>query len=170
MSVTRIDVRVTGASVTGASVTGASGAGDAGWDVQVAQGPAVLGAHRMRALESGHPAPADGGLSAQELADAIEALRTDTATEAAIHPLGEHLFRALVGPAWPAIEAATTEHAVLELALAPDAVCWSRKPIDEVVPIAHFGTQIFAWRAELALSTEMFLPSSETVSRPPFPE
>ena len=109
MSVTRIDIRVTGA-------TGASGAGEGGWDVQVAQGPTALGAHRMRALETGYPA-ADGGLSAQALADALESLRTDTATAAMIHPLGEHLFRALVGPAWPAIEAAMAQHAVVELAL-----------------------------------------------------
>lgn len=104
MSVTRIDLRV-------------SGAGDAGWDVHVSHGPAVLGSHRMRALEGGRPAPETGGMSAAELDDALEALRADTATGAVVHALGEHLFHALVAPAWSRMEAAISEHAVLELAL-----------------------------------------------------
>lgn len=104
MSVTRIDIRV-------------GDAGETGWDVHVSQGEAALAAHRMRALETGYPAPAAGGLSPEQIAEALDALRTDTATEAMIHPLGEHLFDALVAPAWAAIEAALGGHDVVELAL-----------------------------------------------------
>jgi hypothetical protein len=107
LTVTRIDLRV-------------GGAGDAGWDVRVSRGEAALAAYRMRALEPGYPAPDEGGLSAAQIADALDALRTDTATQEMIHPLGEHLFRALLAPAWPKIEAEIADHAVLELALSID--------------------------------------------------
>jgi CHAT domain len=105
MSILRIDLRV-------------DGAGDAAWDVRVCRGQTQLAAYAMRALpEGGYPAPAADALAAEEVAAAIEALRTDTATAAMIHPLGDHLFRALVEPAWPAIEAALGDALVLELAL-----------------------------------------------------
>ncbi|HWO23986.1 MAG TPA: CHAT domain-containing protein [Kofleriaceae bacterium] len=105
MSMVRIDLRV-------------GGTGDVAWDVRVCRGEAQLAAYTMRALpENGYPAPETDALAAAQIAEALEALRMDTANAGMIHPLGDHLFRALVGPGWPAIEAALGDAQILELAL-----------------------------------------------------
>ncbi len=112
MTSIRIDVVVEAAASAGA------------WPVAIQQGARVLARHAMAAVELDgvpSPAPAAGGVSAPALADTIDALRAGGAAVADVHALGDHLFAALLGPAWPAVEPALAGADLVELALHLDA-------------------------------------------------
>jgi hypothetical protein len=125
-------VDASGPAASGAAAPGAASAAApaARWEVAIAAGGVELARHSIGALREGPldypvPLPAVPGLGAKAIEAAIEALRGGSIEPAAALALGRHLFAALCGPAWPAIEAHFLGGAgvplALELALDLDA-------------------------------------------------
>lgn len=115
----RVDVRVSGPAKPAASwdVTTSGPVPTQVWLVDLLANGTPLATHEMRALDDNLPAPHTGGSDRATLTSTIEALRRDDAQVTDVHALGEHLFAALLGPSWEALESTLAGSAIVELAL-----------------------------------------------------
>lgn len=91
--------------------------GDGPWQIVVERDKDELARFEMRVLDGGLPAPAEGGLDAVAFATALRAVRNDIAERSDVIALGEHLFSAIIEPAWSAIEERLGDAHLFELGL-----------------------------------------------------